>query len=110
MAALRHDAMPTRRNTTTTSVDGPGPGPAATTLPWESPFALLQKNGLDRQRWTTREQPRLAIITWIERTRRRRQGDPGRARRLIHPLSESTKTAAVPHVQRKPAQVIVWPI
>jgi putative transposase len=41
----------------------------------ESFFALLQKNVLDRQRWTTREEPRLAIVTWIERThhRRRRQ-------------------------------------
>jgi putative transposase len=41
----------------------------------ESFFALLQKNVLDRQRWSSREQLRLAIITWIERTyhRRRRQ-------------------------------------
>ena len=34
----------------------------------ESFFALLQKNVLDRQRWSTREQLRLAVITWIERT------------------------------------------
>lgn len=41
----------------------------------ESFFALLQKNVLDRQRWATRNELRLAIITWIERTyhRRRRQ-------------------------------------
>jgi putative transposase len=41
----------------------------------ESFFSLLQNNVLDRQRWSTREQLRLAIITWIERTyhRRRRQ-------------------------------------
>jgi putative transposase len=41
----------------------------------ESFFALLQKNVLDRRRWHTRDQLRLAIITWIERTyhRRRRQ-------------------------------------
>ena len=41
----------------------------------ESFFALLQKNVLDRQRWSTRDQLRLAIVTWIERTyhRRRRQ-------------------------------------
>jgi putative transposase len=46
----------------------------------ESFFALLQKNVLDRQRWTSREQLRLAIITWIERTyhRRRRQRALGR--------------------------------
>src|SRR3712207_385963 len=34
----------------------------------ESFFALLQKNVLDRQRWANREELRLAIITWIERT------------------------------------------
>jgi transposase InsO family protein len=41
----------------------------------ESFFALLQRNVLDRQRWATRGELRLAIITWIERTyhRRRRQ-------------------------------------
>jgi putative transposase len=46
----------------------------------ESFFALLQNNVLDRQRWTSREQLRLAIITWIERTyhRRRRQRRLGR--------------------------------
>jgi putative transposase len=46
----------------------------------ESFFALLQKNVLDRQRWANREQLRLAIITWIERTyhRRRRQRRLGR--------------------------------
>jgi putative transposase len=46
----------------------------------ESFFALLQKNVLDRQRWLDRDQLRLAIITWIERTyhRRRRQRGLGR--------------------------------
>ena len=46
----------------------------------ESFFALLQKNVLDRQRWTTRDELRLAIVTWIERTyhRRRRQAPLGR--------------------------------
>jgi transposase InsO family protein len=46
----------------------------------ESFFALLQKNVLDRRSWTTREQLRIAIITWIERTyhRRRRQARLGR--------------------------------
>jgi transposase InsO family protein len=41
----------------------------------ESFFALLQKNVLNRQSWRTREELRLAIVTWIERTyhRRRRQ-------------------------------------
>ena len=46
----------------------------------ESFFALLQKNVLNRRRWTTREELRLAIITWIEKTyhRRRRQDRLGR--------------------------------
>jgi transposase InsO family protein len=41
----------------------------------ESFFGLLQKNVLDRRCWDTREQLRIAIVTWIERTyhRRRRQ-------------------------------------
>ena len=46
----------------------------------ESFFSLLQKNVLDRRRWRTRDDLRLAIITWIERTyhRRRRQVTLGR--------------------------------
>jgi putative transposase len=41
----------------------------------ESFFSLLQKNVPNRQAWATREELRLAIITWIERTyhQRRRQ-------------------------------------
>ena len=34
----------------------------------ESFFALLQKNVLNRKQWDTREELRLAIIIWIERT------------------------------------------
>lgn len=46
----------------------------------ESFFSLLQKNVLDRKRWRTRDELRIAIITWIERTyhRRRRQARLGR--------------------------------
>nr|WP_281175995.1 IS3 family transposase [Corynebacterium doosanense] len=46
----------------------------------ESFFSLLQKNVLDRGSWITREQLRIAIVTWIERTyhRRRRQARLGR--------------------------------
>ncbi|SNU02018.1 Integrase core domain-containing protein, partial [Ruaniaceae bacterium KH17] len=41
----------------------------------ESFFSLLQKNVLDRQRWTTRLELRLAIVQWIEGIyhRKRRQ-------------------------------------
>lgn len=46
----------------------------------ESFFSLLQKNVLDRRSWATREELRIAIVTWIERTyhRRRRQARLGR--------------------------------
>jgi putative transposase len=53
---------------------------AADNAAMESFFALLQKNVLDRQPWRTREQLRIRIVTWIERTyhRRRRQQALGR--------------------------------
>lgn len=38
----------------------------------QSFFALHQKNVLDRQRWSTRHDLRMAIITWLERTYHRR--------------------------------------
>ena len=46
----------------------------------ESFFSLLQKNVLDRQSWVTREELRIAIVSWVERTyhRRRRQSRLGR--------------------------------
>lgn len=46
----------------------------------ESFFSLLQKSVLDRQAWATREELRIAIVTWIERTyhRRRRPASLGR--------------------------------
>ena len=57
----------------------------------ESFFSLLQKNVLDRQRWATRDELRLAIVTWIERTyhRRRRQRALGR----LTPIEYETLTA-----------------
>ncbi|WP_278857667.1 IS3 family transposase [Kocuria palustris] len=55
-------------------------GAAGDNAAMESFFALLQKNVLDRKRWRTRDELRIAIITWIERTyhRRRRQARLGR--------------------------------
>jgi len=45
----------------------------------ESFFSLLQNNVLNRRNWATREELRLAIVTWIERTyHRRRQARLGR--------------------------------
>ncbi len=58
----------------------------------ETFFALLQRNVLDRQRWTSREDLRLAIISWIEKTyhRRRRQRCLGR----LTPIEFETLTNA----------------
>jgi putative transposase len=55
-------------------------GTCADNAAMESFFALLQKNVLDRKRWTSREELRLAIVIWIERTyhRRRRQRGLGK--------------------------------
>ncbi len=55
-------------------------GAAGDNAAMESFFALLQNNVLDRKRWRTREELRIAIITWIERTyhQRRRQAGLGR--------------------------------
>lgn len=50
-------------------------GTCADNAAMESFFALVQHNVFNRQRWATREDLRLAIVVWIERTyhRRRRQ-------------------------------------
>ena len=55
-------------------------GSAADNAAMESFFSLLQKNVLNRRRWATRNELRIAIVTWIERTyhRRRRQAALGR--------------------------------
>ena len=67
-------------------------GAAGDNAAMESFFALLQKNVLNRQRWRTREELRLAIVTWIERTyhRRRRQ----RALGKLTPIEFETIYAA----------------
>lgn len=55
-------------------------GAAADNAAMESFFALLQRNVLNRRVWATRDELRIAIATWIERTyhRRRRQNALGR--------------------------------
>jgi len=67
-------------------------GACADNAAMESFFSLLQKNVLNRQRWATREQLRLAIVVWIEKTyhRRRRQDALGR----MTPIESETLTQA----------------
>ncbi|TDV37745.1 hypothetical protein CLV71_1288 [Actinophytocola oryzae] len=52
----------------------------------ESFSALLQNHVLDRRTWPSREELRIAIVTWIERTyhRRRRQTALGRLTSIEH--------------------------
>lgn len=61
----------------------------------ESFFALLQENVLDRRRWTTQAELRIAIITWIERTyhRRRRQARLGRLTPIEYEAIITTQVA-----------------
>ncbi len=59
-------------------------------------FALLQENVLDRQhRWATREQLRIEVVTWIERTyhRRRRQTALGRLTPIEYEMTMTPPTA-----------------
>ncbi|MEA2579131.1 MAG: putative transposase [Actinomycetota bacterium] len=52
-------------------------GACADNAAMESFFSLLQKNVLDVQRWQTREELRLAMVNWIERTYHRRRRERG---------------------------------
>ena len=67
-------------------------GAAGDNAAMESFLALLQNNVLDRKIWATREELRIAIVTWIERTyhRRRRQDALGR----LTPIQFETKMTA----------------
>ena len=72
-------------------------GSAADNAAMESFFSLLQRNVLDRRRWATRDELRIAIVTWIERTyhRRRRQDALGRLTPIEHETIMTTPTIQV---------------
>lgn len=61
----------------------------------ESFLALLQNNVLNRRRWSTRQELRTAIVTWIERTyqRHRRQARLGG----LTPIEYETFSPATPY-------------
>lgn len=62
----------------------------------ESFFALLQKNVLNTRRWETREELRLAIVTWIETKyhRKRRQRGLGKLTPIEFETIYTTANAA----------------
>ena len=68
-------------------------GAAGDNAAMESFFSLLQRNVLDRRSWATRDELRIAIVTWIERTyhRRRPQETLGRLTPIAY---ETTITPA----------------
>jgi transposase InsO family protein len=70
-------------------------GSAGDNAAMESFFALLQKNVLDRRSWTTRDELRIEMITWIERTyhRRRRQARLGRLTPIEYEIIMTPQTA-----------------
>ena len=71
-------------------------GAACDNAAMESFFSLLQKNVLDTRRWETREELRLAIVTWIETkyNRRRRQRALGKLTPLEFEMIYTTADAA----------------
>ncbi len=71
-------------------------GAACDNATMESFFSLLQKNVLDTRRWETREELRLAIVTWIETkyNRRRRQRALGKLTPVEFEMIYTTADAA----------------
>ncbi len=71
-------------------------GAACDNAAMESFFSLLQKNVLDTRRWETREELRLAIVTWIETkyNRRRRQRALGKLTPVEFEMIYTTADAA----------------
>lgn len=70
-------------------------GSAGDNAAMESFFSLLQKNVLNRRTWTTRDELRIEIVTWIERTYHRRRRQP-RLGRLTPIEYETNMTPTAP--------------
>ena len=70
-----------------------------------------RKNVLDRQRWQTRDQLRLAIVIWIEKTyhRRRRQDTLGRMTPIEYETVTQTAHAASLHLPNRVNQSLGSP-
>ena len=70
-------------------------GSAGDNAAMESFFSLLQKNVLDRRVWATRDELRIEIVTWIERTyhHRRRQTRLGRLTPIEYETIMTPQTA-----------------
>jgi len=71
-------------------------GACADNAAMESFFALLQKNVLNRHRWSTKQELRLAMVLWIERSyhRKRRQRRLGRLTPIEFEIMDRTTALA----------------
>ena len=86
-------------------------GSARDNADMESFFVLLQKNVLSRRRWATRDELRIAIVTWIERTdHRRRRQDSANARRnpRANPSSAPSSSRLISTRPRNYARTKSW--
>lgn len=59
----------------------------------ESVFALLQKKVRDRRHWRTRQELRMGIVTWAERTYHHRRGQEALGR--LPPMEYETSVSAL---------------
>lgn len=78
-------------------------GAAGDNAAMESFFSLLQKNVLDRRAWSTREELRIAIVTWIERAYHRRPRQVALTRLPPVEYKLIMKPAATQAVQPRPS-------
>ncbi len=78
-------------------------GSAGDNAAMESFFSLLQKNVLNTRRWATRDELRIAIVTWIERTYHRRRRQP-RLNKLTPIEYETIMTPTAHRRASNPAQ------
>ncbi|MEP1125397.1 MAG: DDE-type integrase/transposase/recombinase [Ilumatobacter sp.] len=76
-------------------------GSAGDNAAMESFFSRLQKNVLNRRTGTTRDELRIEIVTWIERTYQRRRRQP-RLGRLTPIEYETITTPTTPAAQQTP--------
>ena len=67
----------------------------------ESSFSLLQKNVLNGRSWATQEELSFAIVTWIERTYRRRRRQVRLGRLTPIEFEAIMNTAAAPTLTSK---------
>ena len=90
-----HGSPPRARPATAWSARWAGSAPPATTPPWSRSSPCCRRTSSTAARWATRDELRIAIVTWIERTyhRRRRQAALGRLTPIEYETIMTPQTA-----------------